>query len=218
VKRELLTAIGIVVALGGFTMIFWPELGRALASSRGMVVAVGVLAAIQGYRIARDRRRTALEVAETGDPETEQDLPVPGEDFDDLVEYMQNMGGPRPGTSRHRRRRRDSFVRSRRRLKGRLEDAAVATITRKYGCTDAEALESLERGTWTDDPFAAAFFTGSLDGVGLVDRLRLRFALGGRFERRAVRAARAIADLSDRDRVAGSPSDPGPVTGGVGET
>ncbi|PSQ15664.1 hypothetical protein BRD00_13460 [Halobacteriales archaeon QS_8_69_26] len=204
-KRELLTALGVVVALGGFTMIFFPELARALATTRGMVVVVGVIAAFQGYRIARERRRAAVQVAETGDPETEQDLPVPGDDFDDLVDHMRSIHGPqlRGTASPRRRRRRDSFVRTRRRVRSRLEDAAVATITRKYGCTEAEAWEALESGTWTDDPYAAAFFTGRLEGVGLVERVRVQFAAGGRFERRAVSAAEAIADLSDDDRVTG---------------
>lgn len=209
-KRELLTALGVVVALGGFVVLFVPELGRALATTRGMVVFVGALAAIQGFRILRERRRTVVDVAETGDPETEQDLPVPGEGFDDLVEHMRNLHGRGFGAtnSRRGRRRRDSFVRSRRRIRGRLEDAAVATITRKYGCTEAEAREAIERGSWTDDPFAAAFFTGSLEGVGFVERTRLRFAAGGKFERRAVRAAEAIAELSERERVTGEVGEP----------
>lgn len=197
VKRELLTGLGLVVALAGFLTIFEPRLARALATSRGMLLAVAALAAIQGYRVARDRRRTALQVAETGDPETEQDLAVPGDDFDDLLARVRRLHSPYGRTIGNRR---DSFVQHRRRIKRRLESAAVATITRKFGCTEAAAREAIEAGTWTEDPYAAAFFTGRLEGVDWRDRLRLRFAAQSQFERRATHAAQAIADLSADDR------------------
>lgn len=198
-KRELLTGLGLTVALAGFLMIVDPNLARALATSRGMLILIATLAAFQGYRVVRDRKRTALEVAETGDPETEQDLPVPGDDFDDLIGQVQRLHSPFGGT-RSPRHDRNSFVRYRRRLKRRLEDAAVATITRKHGCTEETARAAIEDGSWTDDPFAAAFFTGRLEGIGWSDRVRLRFSGQGRFERRATHAARAIADLSADDR------------------
>lgn len=42
-------------------------------------------------------------------------------------------------------------------VRSRLREAAITTVMREAGCTRSEALDRVERGTWTDDADAATF-------------------------------------------------------------
>ncbi len=196
--RQLLVGLGVVTAGLGFAMLVDRGLASAFRTSQIFLVVLGGIAVVQTYRVIRGRRRTEIEITETDDPETEQDLPVPGEDFDGTV---RNMRGLRRPDGRYREAGRNRYVRARDRINERLETAAVETIVRKSGCTEREAREALEAGTWTDDPVAAAYFTGKLEETSLRRRIGLALSSEARHQRRANRAARAIADLAERDDV-----------------
>lgn len=201
--RKALAAIGVVLAVGGFLMLLDRGLAAQLTTTQTVLIPIGVLAGIQAYRVIRGRMRTKVEVAETPDRETEQDLEVPGESFDERVAELGSTGSFAAGGVPGRPAQRDHVIRNRDRLRNRLEEAAVATIAHKWGCSRERAREALREGTWTDDPHAAAYFTGEIEPVGIGRRVVLALSSEARYQRRARRAAEAIAELSaaDADRV-----------------
>ncbi len=203
--RRLLVVVGVASAVGGVVLVARP--GLATFGERSLLVGLGVLALVQGGRVALDRRGASQEVAETPDPETEQDLPVPGDDLDEALSAVRRRTATVSRGAKRSRRQRRATVRE------RIETAALDTIVRQYGCTRERARRALETGEWTDDPDAAAFFTGDLDGVGPRGRLRRMLASEPPFSRRARHAADAVARLADADRV--EPLSPGSVDGAV---
>lgn len=191
--RRLLVVVGVVSAVGGVVLVVRPEL--ATFGQRSLLAVLGVLALLQAGRVAIDRRSATRDHVETPDPETEQDLPTPGDDLEASLAAVRRRA---PTLSRHRelqRRQRRETVRE------RIETAAVETIVRQHGCTRERARQALSTGEWTDDPDAAAFFTGELEGVGRRGRLRRALASEPPYSRRARHAAGAVADLADADRV-----------------
>jgi hypothetical protein len=198
VIRRLLVAIGLVSVALGAAMIVDPSLTGYLSLENSAVLAVGAVTLLQGLRVARARYASELDAAETPDPETEQDLSVPGETFDDLLESVDPIQLRAVQTGRHRERARADPAE---RLETRLEAAAVATITRKWGCSRERAREALETGEWTDDRAAAAFFNGDAEPRRFHEKLRYALSTELRGKQRAVRAADEIAGLSTSEDV-----------------
>jgi hypothetical protein len=198
VIRRLLVAIGLLSVVVGAAMIVDPGLASYLSVESSAVLAVGALTLFQGFRVARARYATEIEAAETPDPETEQDLSVPGERFDDLLESVDPLRLRSIGAGRRRERGRNDPAE---RLENRLEAAAVSTIARKWGCSRDRAREALETGEWTDDRAAAAFFSGDHEPEGLREKLRYALSTELRGKQRAVRAADEIARLSASEDV-----------------
>ncbi|MFD1645685.1 DUF7269 family protein [Haloarchaeobius litoreus] len=180
--RTLLAVFGVALALTGFTLVAAPGLASTITLDEAVLVFVGLLGVLQGVRVAIARSRTAYEQVETPDPEASQDLPTPGDEFDEMLATA--------GADRREREMRES-------VRNRLERAAVATIVRTEGCTEAEAKRRLESGEWTDDPYARAFFTGSVEGASLFDRIDLRRDNQSRYHRWAVHAASEITRRSE---------------------
>lgn len=197
--RKVLAVLGVVLAAGGFVMLFDRGLASRFSTTQTALIPIGALALLQAYRVVRGRMRTTIEIAETDDPETEQDLTVPGEDFDEWIASLASTGRLVRSDVTGSGAGRDHLIRNRNRVRDRLEEAAVATISNKWGCPEARARQALREGTWTDDPYAAAYFTGEPPAVGLRERVSYVFSSQGRYQRRANRAARAIADLSTAD-------------------
>jgi hypothetical protein len=145
---------------------------------------VGVLALLQGLRVARARRHSDIEQAALPDPEAIRRMDTPGEDFDDQLLAL--------GSGRGR-----GTVRKRETVRSRLEDAALTAIAARENCSRERARERLEDGTWTDDPYAAAFFSDRVEhSPSWREWLRRSLRAETPFQRRARRAAAAIADLA----------------------
>lgn len=188
-----------MLALLGFAMVGDRGLAARLSTSEAVLLPIGALALIQAYRVVRGRMRTTIALAETGDPETEQTLAVPGDDFDEIIDRIhRGSRTPFDPVAAHPRMR-THVVRNRDRLNQRLETAAIATISNKWGCSEARAREAIQAGSWTDDPHAAAFFTGEIEDIGFPRRIVNAIAAEGRYQRRANRAAAAIATLAEED-------------------
>lgn len=201
--RRLLVVVGVVSAVGGVVLVVRPEL--ATFGQQSLLTILGVLALLQAGRVALDRRSATRDAVGTPDPETEQDLPAPGDDLETSLAAVRRRAPTLSRQAELQRRQRRETVRE------RIEAAAVETIVRQHGCTRERARQALSTGEWTEDPDAAAFFTGELEGVGR--RGRLRRALGSEppYSRRARHAARAVAALADAERVEPlSPMGPGP--------
>jgi hypothetical protein len=82
----------------------------------------------------------------------------------------------------------------------RLTEATVYVLVEREGLTEAEARSRVARGTWTDDPLAAAFLADEGE-VALPLSTRLREWLrGDRFPRHARAVVDELRDRSERDR------------------
>jgi len=193
--RRLLLVVGVLGAGGGVVLVVRPDLAGFGETS--LLAVLGVLALVQVVRVAMGRKSHAPSLVETPDPETEQELSVPGEDLDEALAAIRRTP-PRRATRRVEKRR----SRRRESIRDRIEAAAVQTIVRQHGVSAERARRVLETGAWTDDPDAAAFFTGEIE-VGRAERLRRALSRTPPFRRRAERAAAAVADLAAAERVAG---------------
>lgn len=176
-------ALGVALVALGLGLVAAPGLAP-VALDAWAVALVGVVALLQGVNRMRERRRTPIDAEELPDTERAQALPRPGEEFDAAIE-----GGDLDAMRSYS---------ARKRVRERLEGAAVDALVRHRDLDEAAAREALTEGTWTDDPWAAAQFAG-----GFPDWTPLRVRLLGwttrrRHARRAVRAADEIA------RIAGS--------------
>lgn len=180
--RTILSVVGVALALTGFTLVAVPGLASSLSLDEAVLVFVGLLGLVQGARSAIGRTRTSYEQAETPDPEASQDLPTPGDEFDEMLAEA--------GADRRE-------IETRETVRNRLERAAVATVARTEGCSEAEAKRRVDSGEWTDDPYARAFFTGSVEGASLFDRIDFREENKSQYHRWAVHAASEITRRSE---------------------
>jgi len=199
VIRKVLAVLGVGLAALGLVLVFDRGLAARLSVTETVLIPIAALALIQGYRVLRGRMGTSVQIAETGDLETEQDLGVPGDDFDERLARLRGnatFGVAGAGTTTTRR---DHVIRNRERIRNRLEEAAVATVSNKWGCSTDRAREAIEEGAWTDDPYAAAFFTGEVEDLALRERVRNVLSPESRYQIRAKRGAAAIAELSEAD-------------------
>lgn len=182
--RRVVGAVGILAAFGGFVAMVIPAVAAEISVTESLVTAVGFLALFQGYRVVTARRRTKVREFETPDPETRQPLPTPGDEFDEALSVRK---GKHWAARRHR-------------VSTRLEEAAIDAITYAEDCSEETAHDALAAGTWTDDPVAAALFSEGVPANASVwNRIRGTFSMEPTFDRRARRAAHAIADLQGVD-------------------
>lgn len=152
------TAVGILLFSVGMALVIDAGVigGGVSASLADYVGAIAVLGALL---VARRSQTVDRSNPEPPTVETKAELPVPGEEVDDLLAKVDAdpLGN----------------VRGRDRLRDRLTEVAVALLTDRYGLREAAVRETLEAGTWTDDPHAAAFFIGEYPEWAPL-RLRLR--------------------------------------------
>lgn len=170
--RVVLAMVGAFVFLLGLLTVAQPAAAGAslqtavvLLGNDYMVVAIiGVLALliVLGLLVARGRTR----IEQTTPPAPEDVHPVPrfGESFDAVV-----SGGEPPALATP-----DS--QADRDLRDDLREIAIPTVMRAANCTQTEAHERIEAGTWTDNDAAAQFLaTSESQSVGA----RVKAALGG---------------------------------------
>lgn len=174
-------AVGVALVALGLGLVVAPGLAP-FALDAWAVALVGVVALLLGVNRVRDRRRTPIDAEELPEIERAQELPRPGEEFDAAVD-----GGDLDALRSHS---------ARKRVRERLEAAAVDALVRHRDLDEAAAREALSEGTWTDDPWAAAQFAG-----GFPDWTPLRVRLLGwttrrRHARRATRTADEIARIA----------------------
>lgn len=185
--RSVITAIGILAVGWGLAVVFAPGLAGTFSLTDIFVKFVGLLAVVQGVRVIQVRRNVDVAGAETGDPETNLVLPIPGHEFDERLREVH-------AGSRKRR------FRSRKAIRERLERSLVEAIVQREGCSDDGARTRIEMGSWTDDTDAAAFMAGR-PAPRRSWREWLRQSLGGktRFQHRAQNTAEAVARYMEVD-------------------
>lgn len=181
--RSGLLVIAVAALAYGVATAFDPGLVGLLVINEFYVPLLGGLALVLGYRSLQRRRRTEIQNGETGDPEIVEPVDAPGVGFDRQVSSVTDY--------------RRATLEKRQRIEQRLYETALAAVQRRLDCSQSEAQAHLEDGTWTDDPFAAAFLGGDdVPEPPLVDRLRHTLRSESTFQRDARRTADAIASLS----------------------
>lgn len=182
-NRALLLA-GVVALGAGLAALAAPGvLGFGLP--RAVVTLVGILALVQTLRVARARYRVDRRVATTPDPEVPSAAPTPGDDFGDVLDQFLDT----------------RYVFRATRARAGLEAAAVAVLTQFGGRAEEDARELLERGLWTDDPYAVAFLGGdAVSEPALSTRFRSLLTPESTYRRDVRRTIDAIADAAGIDR------------------
>lgn len=174
-RRSLLLALGFVAVLAGVTLTLRPGLvtfdfATLLTLGIWTVALVGVgLAAFERFESGDDAAGALPRAGER------PDYDVPG---DGLAETVGAVGASE----------RDAAERDR--IRERLRVVAVDALDRFEEDSPAEADARLADGTWTGDPDAAALFADDGDDP-------VHAGVEPAFERRAERAAAAIARLGD---------------------
>jgi hypothetical protein len=180
--KDSIVGLGIAVAVAGIAIVVDPGLAGLVPSSRLFVIVAGVFILFQGVRVTRARRRTEF-------PEASLRVPTPGEEHDESLERTQvaSFKDTRGQTSAQD----DAYQ--------LLRSVAIETITQRRGCSEEEAIEILEAGTWTDDPHAAAFFGADRDRgmVSVLDALRRVGQAETKFQREFRHAAYALQRLAE---------------------
>lgn len=145
-RFDLPTVGGLLLLVIGLAAVVDSGIAQEFALSADLVDAVGMAALLGGAITVRLVSDADSSTAEVAPPETRAQLPVPGEDVDELLATIDE--NPLAAADEHVE------------IKERLLGVGVVLLADRYGLREAEAREALETGVWTDDPHAAAFFVG----------------------------------------------------------
>lgn len=179
--RRLFAALGLLFALAGLAFAFAPALATLPLSNTGFVFVAGGVAGLLGIVTVQIRRRNPPYLTRPPDPERRSGLPHPGDEIDRVLSTAFGSRGVHA-------------ARDRKRLRTRLHTVALGTLMRRENVQRDVAESMLEEGTWTDDPFAARFFSDEAS-VELPWQTRVQIAVGRiNFEERCAR--RAVSELA----------------------
>lgn len=149
--RRVLVTLGLPVTLAGLAFALVPSLATTLSTSRSLVVLAGTVATVHGIRELFAARRDADGPAIPPRVEGYEGVSVPGREFD------------------------RSLAAGSADVRERLYDVAVDVLA---DSADRRSVveQSLDRGDWTDDERAAAFFSATVapptDGIDTPDPRR----------------------------------------------
>lgn len=143
----LLLAAGMATGAisGGFLPI--GQLQNQLEYDYLVVAPVAALGVFVALVLAYHGRVTKIQQVGTPNAEDVEDVPVPGDDFDALIEEAEGFAF------------RKSTRESRNEIKERLRGAAVAVMV-KEGLSKPEARDRIESGSWTSSSYAASLLGG----------------------------------------------------------
>ncbi len=198
-NRSRLAGLGVVVALCGIGLLLMPGLAASLATGLSVLNAMALVSFLYALSVADDRVRAEIEGHDVDEPETGQELPAPG------IEFREEMALVRAHSSFDSQQLHQSVTED-------LETIAVQVLTRREGCSEAEARELLERGAWTDDPIAAEFF--STTGLRMTTT-ELLSEMVGRRTSFSEKVERVVDQLVDQWESADAAT-PVPTTDGAG--
>ncbi|QPV62328.1 hypothetical protein I7X12_16530 [Halosimplex litoreum] len=174
-RRRALLAVGLAAVVAGVVLTFRPGL---VAFDWATLATLGIwVVALAGVAAAAFERFESDDAPLGGLPRVGErpDYGVPG---DDLAAAVADAGaGQRDAADRDR-------------VRERLRLAVVDALERFAGDTPEEAERRVAEGSWTDDPDAAALFADGDDSR--------HEGVEPDFDRRAERAAAAVARLRDR--------------------
>jgi len=196
-RRLLLGAAGVglvLLSVAGTSLVagLFPS-GTALSvlgNDYALVAVFGVAALLAAAVVVA--RGGSVDQTRMPDPESATAVPAPG---DPLAETLSDWRFAVPFAGRDLQSR----------VRERLRDGAVEAVRGTLNCDDAGARERVARGTWTDDPHAAALLADDRS-PSVRARLTATFHGDSWFVYAARRTAGAVADLDSGDA---SPVDPG---------
>lgn len=190
-KRSRLVLIGLGLLAFALALLTEAPSVRSAVSVEALVAFVGsdyyfvavlaVLALVLGLASVVSGRESTLRQAEMPVPERPFAAATPGDEFDAAACTWRASV---PVLGWHRREG----------VRERLRETAAETIARTENCSLDEAARRVRDGTWTDDPWVAAFL-----GEGSVppdQRLAAVIDLDPWFVRGARRSAAAVVSLS----------------------
>jgi hypothetical protein len=185
--RRIGYALGVVLVAVGLVAVFVPGFARGFGTSPKLLTVVGGIALLGAVAAVSARLRTDDAEGERPTPERKQSHPTPGDEFDEQLASL-TPRGRRQGAG------------ERRAVRDRLDTVAVSVLVRD-GVSEAVARERLAEGTWTDDPYAAAFFAEErATDAPLEERLRAAFSSEPNMRKRARHAVSALTRIADRER------------------
>lgn len=181
---RLSAAIGVVLAVVGLVALVVPSVTTALPANDLVVLGVGAVLALGGFREVWRRRNADPGYAETTDAEEPVELSTPGEEFDRRMDRLSNV--LYQGNVRQR-------------VREEVTKVALETLQRRFDYGESEARQVLRAGSWTDDPFAASFFTGKPPETDTISRARELVRSGTSFQHRARRAVDELYRLAEEE-------------------
>ncbi|WP_224447637.1 DUF7269 family protein [Haloprofundus salilacus] len=182
--RTVTAFVGLLATVFGFAVVADRGLAGLFDLDYLVVTLVGALALVQGVRYGLKRRKTPFHATKTDDPELRYHVPTPGDDID-----IDSASGRSLGRAQKQERVRE-----------RLREAALETLTGYGGLTLEEAEARLDAGTWTDDPVAAAALQESPPRPSLASRLRAMFRTESPFARSARRVVDELVAIQEGRR------------------
>ncbi|WP_256684583.1 DUF7269 family protein [Halococcus qingdaonensis] len=185
--RSLAVAVGVALVLWGLAVASVPEFAGGVTLTTELLGAVAVVALAGGAVAVRSRLQSDRAERNLATPESADEFSTPGEEFDEELAALAPNGRMRGASER-------------RAIRDRLDELALRVLIRQ-GISEQAAREQLAEGTWTDDPYAAAFFAEArASDVPLEERLRAAFSGEPSERRRARHAADALAAIASRER------------------
>lgn len=173
-SRRVALAAGAAACAYGLVVLVVPAAAVPVPLSTPVVAAAGVFAlAAAGVGLVRRLRRSRP----LPDPPGRDGYPAPGDGWRERLATTSAADDD-----------------DRRALRADLADAAVDALAAR-GTPPEAARERVERGTWTDDPLAAAYLRG--DPPAFAERLRALAGGPAPFRRRARRTMTAVADARE---------------------
>lgn len=159
-SKRIVAGLGLLAAAVALAVV--PDAGRAVPVGDVHLLVVGATAALVGVAYLAGGEEASTPTPPT--PETRAELPAPGEAFERKFEEL--------STTPFRPSKQRRWEETRAEVESTLRAVTVATLADRYNLTRRRAEALVESGRWTEDPHAAAFFTGRYepDGSGL--RLR----------------------------------------------
>ena len=178
--------VGLLALGAAVFLLVQPEVAAGLPFGTGVLGAVGVLAAISGFLVARDRWSQSVGGLRMPVPEFPLSMPSPGSSIDNMiVELVEEQRGT---------------LEYRERIYDRLEQVALAVIMYQDDCSVQEAMDRLESGEWTNDEIAAGYFSGHIADTS--ESVITRMFGGGsarQYTEIVRRTVSAIVDLAEID-------------------
>ncbi|GAB3027593.1 DUF58 domain-containing protein [Natronobiforma cellulositropha] len=178
--RVVPLVVGVLAFLLAVFVLFGSVSVPAGQGLLGVVALVVLLIAAVAMSNRRQRTRNAFDAP---DPERRQHVPVPGASLTGAAGLFHSQESPFSAGDR---------------VSSGLYEAATAALTRFDGCSLEEARERLREGTWSDDPYANAFFAPEVDPPTrtLRDRLTRGFVRHTSYREGVRHTARAVATIT----------------------
>lgn len=180
-----LVLVGLGAVALGITVAVAPGIAVGFGATDSVLTLIGLVALVQSARSASDYWNHDRAQAALPDADSAESAVVQGERFDHVLALSGRRGSVGD--------------RYRRRLRREVRRAAVETLAAETGASDGAIRRSLEAGTWTDDPVAAALFTEEPAGSWR-DRIRTAVGRETTFQRRVRRAVAAIERRVEAER------------------